>query len=124
MNLKIEDDVFGIVNRIKEIDDGYYIEFNMKRNCYEVHNGKQQNSYCLTIPYDVLDSRVIDMVLSTSIKFYDNIVDNIDKNNLDIEEKSHNEFKTRSDYMVREIYDFCSNSSKKFDDNSFQTKWR
>lgn len=123
MKIKIIEDVFDIVSRIKEIDDGYFIVFDTDKGCYEIHNTKQKNTYCLTILKD-LDSRALDLVLVTNIEHIDNIIDDIDKNNIKIEENVQKTRKSQADYMVREIYDFCNNSSKKFDDNVFQTEWR
>ena len=45
MKIKIESDVFNIINRIKEIDDGYFIMYNTNSKKFEVHNEKNLNSY-------------------------------------------------------------------------------
>lgn len=124
MKIKIEEDVFGIVDRLKGIDDGYFVVFDTKKQSFEVHNEKQSNTYCLTIPYDCLDSRTLQLVNMTNIQHIDNIVEDIDRNNMKVEENSLKDVKNKSDFMLREIYNFCNNSSKKFDENSFETKWR
>lgn len=124
MKIKIERDMFDIVERIKEIDDGYFIVFDDEKNRFEVHNSKQKFTYCLSVPFDELDSRVINLVNSTFVGISDNILEHIDNNNKKIEENNKNNVKSQTDFMVREIYDFCNNSSKKFDENSFHTKWR
>jgi len=112
MKIKIESDVYDIVERIKEIDDGYFIVFNTDRNCFELHNSKQLDSYCLKIPYEFLDERVLSLIYGTLISNIDNIVEDIDNNNNLIEEKELNKVKDVADYKVREIYKFASNSSK------------
>ena len=124
MKIKIENDVFEITKRIKDIDEGYYIVFDTKRHVYELHNYQQINTYCLTIPYSVLDSRVIDLLLYTNISNIDNIIDDIDNNNINIEENISKSMKNQTEYMVKEIYDFSNNSSKIYDINSFSSFWR
>lgn len=124
MKIKIDDDLFGIADRIKEIDESYFILFDLEKNVYEIHNSNQESSYCLSLPFDMLDSRVIEIIQSTSIRYIDKIMEDIDNNNNKIDNENKNRIKSQSDYMLREIYEFCNNSSKKFDENSFQTDWR
>ena len=62
MKIKIDDDVFDITKRIKEIDDGYFVVYNTLKNSFELHNNYQENTYCLTCPYECLDERVLDMI--------------------------------------------------------------
>lgn len=124
MKIKIENDVFEITQRIKEIDEGYYIVFDTKKQMYELHNYMQPNTYCLTIPYDNLDSRLIDLLLYTNISNIDNIINDIDNNNSNIERNALNNVKIQTEYMVKEIYEFSNNSSKNFEINSCDNFWR
>lgn len=124
MKIKIESDVYDIVNRIKEIDDGYYIVYNTAKMVYELHNSKQPYSYCLTIPYDEIDNRLIDLICVTNIRNIDNIIEDIDNNNDKLEKEKMNKFKDVSDYKLREIYKFESNSSKEIGDDLFENNWR
>ena len=124
MKIKIDSDVFEIAKRIKDIDDGYYIVFDTGKERYELHNINQPNTHCLTYPYANLDGRLIDLILYTNIGNIDKIINDIDNNNKNIENKSNNNIKNATEYMVREIYDFASNSSKKCDVNFEDNKWR
>ena len=124
MKVKIDNDVFDIAKRIKEIDEGYFILFDLDKNVYELHNKYQSTSFCLTIPYANLDNRVIDLILYSDISNIDNIIIDIDTNNEDIERNNKNTIKNQTDFMLREMYDFSSNSSKKMCNNSFATIWR
>ena len=63
MKVIIEDDVFDILKRVREIDEGYFILFDTSNCKYELHNINQPTTYCLTIPFDNIDSRLIDLVL-------------------------------------------------------------
>lgn len=125
MKIKIESDVFDIVKRIKEIDDGYYILFDLNKQKFEVHNCKQSSSYCFTYPYDNLDERVFEMIYATNSKFIDKIIEDIDKNNTKIEKNNENKRKDFNDYYLREIYNFSNNSSKNYnEEKAFSNVWR
>lgn len=124
MKIKIENDVFEITKRIREIDEGYYIVFDTDKGEYELHNSMQPFSYCLTVPYADLDSRLIDLILYTNISNIDNIIKDIDNNNAEIENKSKKQVKEQAEYMVKEIYNFSNNSSKKYDYTAFGNSWR
>ena len=125
MRIKIESDVHEIVDRIKEIDDGYFIVFNTDKNCFEIHNNKQASTYCLSYPYACLDSSLLSLVCMSNIAYIDNIIDDIDKNNNNLEQKATERIKDIGDYKTREIYKFASCSSKEFDvEKSFNEVWR
>ena len=123
MKIRIENDVFDVVKRIKQIDDGYFVVFDLDKEKYELHNKYQNNSYCLTYPYSNLDNRLVDIIHYSSVNNIDNIMAEIDNNNRYIECNASNDVKTQSEYMLREIYEFSSNSSKEFEVDSFSTIW-
>lgn len=63
---RIGGDVYYISERIKAIDDGYFIVRNKRLGRFEVHNEKNRgNSYCLAVPYVELDARTLELVLRT-----------------------------------------------------------
>ena len=62
---KIENDTFDICDRLKSIDEGYFVVFNTKRDRYEVHNSFQRETFCFVVPYKQLDSRTVDFCLKT-----------------------------------------------------------
>ena len=74
MKIKIDDDVFNITERIKEIDEGYYVIYNTSSKKFEVHNKYTKNKYCLTIPYSQLDVRTIKLINKTHIRNYKKII--------------------------------------------------
>lgn len=124
MKIKIDSDVYDIVDRIKEIDDGYFILYDTNRKVFEVHNKNQFDSYCLTVVDGVLDSRVIDLLYKSNIVFIDNIVEDIDNTNEEIERKGKQKIKDDTDYRIREMYKFLNNSSKEIGEDLFKSKWR
>lgn len=62
----IDDDMFGIVRRLKSIDDGYFVVLNYKTGKYEVHNSAcRPRTLCLVLPFDTLDERTVRRVNMT-----------------------------------------------------------
>ena len=113
------------MKRITEIDDGYYILFNTLNNKYEIHNCNQMNTYCFTSKNTVIDSRIIDEINYSKVSNIDKIIDEIDKNNLIVESNRMQKTKDDSDYMLREIFKYSSNSSKEYcEADAFSTIWR
>lgn len=125
MKIKIESDVFDIAKRVKQINENYYILFDTSKQKFELHSKEQQNSYCFSYPFQNLDNRFLDLVYTTNIEYIDNIVEDIDNNNREIEQREKQKTKSQTDYMLREIYSFANNSSKELDDKkSFSSIWR
>ena len=118
MKIKIESDVFDIAKRLKQINESYYILFDTSKQKFELHSKEQQNSYCFSY-------RFLDMVYTTNIRYIDNIIEDIDKNNIEIERIGKQKTKSQTDYMLKEIYCFANNSSKELDEKtSFSSVWR
>lgn len=125
MKIKIESDVFDIVDRIKEIDDGYFIIYDTQKNKFEIHNKNQPNTYCFISKYDDLCNGVIDEIITSSVYNIDNIIEEIDRNNNKLENDNQNKMNDISNYKLREIYNFYNNSSKQYSsDVAFSTIWR
>lgn len=124
MKIEIDDDIFDVSKRLKEIDEGYFVLFDIDRNMFEIHYRYQPNTYCLSVNCGNFDGGVLDLVRSTNIANIDKIIENIDKNNHDNVTNISNANKNYIDYHVREIYDFANNSSKTIGSNLFESIWR
>ena len=62
-------DVFGVEQRLREIDGGYRVFYNKLKNRYEVHNIKlKPNTLVLVCPFDELDCRLIRLVRKTRVE--------------------------------------------------------
>lgn len=60
----IESDLYDIVVRLKEIDDGYFVQY--RRGRFEVHNRFQRgDTLALILPFDRLDERAVRLVRKT-----------------------------------------------------------
>ena len=86
--LKRIGDVFNIEARLKEIDDGYEIYFNLKMNRYEVHNKNQKrDTFCLVVPFDSIDARLINLVRKTRVERTAKLIEEIENENREKETK-------------------------------------
>ena len=82
MRIQIEQDVYNISQRIKEIDRNYYIVYDTSKQKFEVHSSTQiGSSYCLTLPQTQLDERTLKYVRETLSTNIDEILDKIENDN-------------------------------------------
>ena len=82
MLIKINSDTLFITDRLKEIDENYYVVFNTIKNKYELHNSAQIGcTYCLTNINQGLDERLIDLARKTKRENLKTLIDEIDKHN-------------------------------------------
>lgn len=88
MLINIECDLFDIVTRLKEIDCNYYVVYNKIKDKFEVHYHGQTPAYCLTVPYDFLDARTVDLVLKTKVSNSKKLFKEIDSHNLNLQKQN------------------------------------
>ena len=82
--LEIKDDVYYICDRLKEIDESYFVLYSLSKKCYEVHSSNQKNSYCFEVPYSVLDERTLIFAHRTASSRRDKLIEEIEKNNEEV----------------------------------------
>lgn len=86
--IQIENDVFDISNRLKEVDKSYQIFYNLSSKCFEVHSTEQKKgTYCFKVPYPELDDRTVDFALKTRRENIEKIMEEIERDNRLLEEK-------------------------------------
>lgn len=96
MNIKIENDVFDIVKRIKEIDSNYFVVFNKKKLKFELHHSAQPlTTYCLTFPYECLDTRCVDLTYKTRQQNKEKLIKEMEEENEKLEKEKLNTIKRR-----------------------------
>lgn len=104
MLIEIKNDVYFILSRLKEIDENYQIFYNTRRKVFEVHNKAQiGDSYCLTVPYGVLDSRLIELVRKTRVENSKKLFEEIDKQNEQIENKNKKEIVKYAENIFKKL---------------------
>lgn len=80
--IKLDTDNLYILDRLREIDNSYFIVYNLDRKCYEVHSSEQRGgSYCFTSPFSILDERIVEYARKTRSIRQDEIIKEIDLEN-------------------------------------------
>ena len=105
MLIEIENDVYFILDRLKEIDKNYQIFFNTKRNVFEVHSiGQIGGSYCLTVPYKILDKRTLDLVNKTKRENSERLFEEMERENKKLEAKKNDEMVKQAESIMRKLW--------------------
>ena len=122
--IKISNDVFDIVNRVKEINSGYFIVYNTKKHKYEVHNSNQVgSSFCITCE-NGLNSTVISKLRKTRIENIDKILKEIDENNAKNEQITKNAMTDETSFKLKEMFDYAKKRESDSDFvDSYKTTW-
>ena len=123
MLIKIFEDVFFITNRLKEIDENYFVVFNTQKKKFEVHSSKQKQSYCLTVPYKTLDQRTISLVLKTRKENFDKILKEIEEENAKIEKENKRKINAICEDKAKEIFSFAKSHEDANFDDAYKTRW-
>ena len=104
----IEDNVFNIPQRLKEIEKGLFVVLNVITQHYELHNEEQEHStYCLTFPFEQLDSRAIDLTMERLSHRGENILLEIDRHNKAVEKSNEKRADDGYDQILREHFKFA-----------------
>lgn len=122
MLIKILEDTHDICSRLKEIDCNYFVVYNSNRECFEVHNSSQKNSYCLTVPFKSLDCRTISLTLKTRREFLEKILNEIDQNNEKLERENKQNLMDKTKWKLKEIYSYAKSHDQEIKD-AYVTKW-
>ena len=75
---RIDEDLFDIASRLREINPRYVLYRNRKLNRFEIHaNGALQ----IVVPFARLDARTLELVRSTRLEYADRLMRDIDSDN-------------------------------------------
>lgn len=102
--VKIDGDLFEISKRLKNIDRGYYAEFDTETNKYLIKHSSEKD-YFMVLPYEALDARAIKFVLMSMTDKLDFF--NIQKQNEELEKSHQNELSYKAKYMLKEKLAFA-----------------
>ena len=123
MKKKINNDVYNISQRIKQVDKDYYIVFETKTNKFEKKKKKQKGgSLCLVLPFDRLDVRTLNLVYKTQVKWFKENIMQIEKNNERLERVAHTNTMDIAKSQLFDIIKYESNTTSN-DHRYFQTEW-
>ena len=94
-------DLYDVCGRLREIDGGYVVV--RRRGRFEVHNRDDRPTYCLTLPYDKLDERCVELVRKTRAERAQALFDEMDKENEALRRKALCEAAERAQTAVEQL---------------------
>jgi len=97
----IKNDLFNIARRLKQLNRGYFINFNEKNKIFELHNAFLKPTLQLRLPYDRLDSRTIDRVRKSEVVNLNAYLDKIEEDNKKLQMKELESMKEQVMYDVK-----------------------
>ncbi len=97
--VKINNDLFEISKRLKNIGSGYYVQFDTETNKYLIRH-ESESDYFLVLPYEVLDARTINFVLSSMTNKLDFF--SMQKQNEELENSYLSELSYKAKFMLKE----------------------
>ncbi len=122
----VESNIFNIPERLREIEPHYFVMFNPRQQKFEVHNTNQLHStYCLTVPFDELDSRTLDEVRRTRWENHKKLMAEIEAHNQKLELDRLKAAQDKIAWKANEIYKYgkAHESVEKLDDGAYKTRW-
>lgn len=123
MKIIIENDVFDIANRLKEIDETYYILYDKIKCRYEVWSKDIVNILCFVVPYNTLDARTIMYAQKTNSNNAQKLFEEIEKNNNDKNMYIQNKISDENSYKFKEIFNYEKLSKQMTPSKSYCTTW-
>lgn len=97
----IENDVFDIADRLREVDPGYRVNYNQKKGKFELYGGRDEG-YLLTFPYDRLDERAVIHARKTRAERLNKLIEEIDAENKRLEISALNDAKRQAEDQLRQ----------------------
>lgn len=104
----IENDLYDIASRVKEIDEDYYVVYNLKRQGYEIHHKKSRPTLSIVVGKE-LDQRVLNKLRETRIVRLNEIIDDIEKTNERIEQEKQKSLSDEARYKAKQICNYLGN---------------
>ncbi len=83
--IRITHDLYGVAERIKEIDDRYEVWYDRVVGRYEIHAG---GALQIAVPFAQLDARTVRLVRETRVERTEQIVGQIEAANRIAEERA------------------------------------
>lgn len=117
--------VFLIPERLRELDDGYFVLRNHQTKQFEIHHrGQPRNTYCLAVPYDELDERTLHLVQKTRICNAEKLLLEMEEHNQKIT-KQQNTIPDEATEKLKETVSYLGRHSDKehLDDGAFTTRF-
>ncbi|MDD4315927.1 MAG: hypothetical protein PHC84_02075 [Clostridia bacterium] len=102
--IRINCDLFDIADRLREIDEGYTLMYNTRRQRFEIHRQAEGRvSYELTLPYDRLDARSVEFCRKTRKERAAALLREIDEANKALEKRQLYDTKKEAERRTEEL---------------------
>lgn len=124
MKIKIDTNVYMIPERLKEIDNGYFVMRDLDNMRFEVHNSNNlSDTFCFVVPFDELDDRTIEHCKKTSIANLDRIIKEMDDYNTKLEMTVNNKAFEEANDKAKEIVKYVKDKEDiDWVENAFSNK--
>lgn len=108
-------DLYGISERIKEIDENYFLYYSYVTHRYEVHNSNQRgNTLSLVLPYETLDERTLRHVRRTRSERSKALFEEIAKENAKVEKENMRALVKKQELQMEQaMHDYTSSKGGK-----------
>lgn len=113
--IKINNDMFNIVQRIRDIDKNYYVLFNTKSRNYELHHKAQKySSFCLNLG-KTLDAKCVNKTLKTKSSNFVKIFNDLDFNNRLVKSNATQIIMDKATCKLKTYISYLDHSTKSID---------
>lgn len=127
MKIPVKSNVFKIPERLKEIDKSYFVMYDTIIDKFEIHSteNKDGSTYCLTLPYEELDSRAIDYVRKTRVENAKKLWEEMKRNNEMLEIEKAKKFKDYINVTAKEIHKYVApkGSTDRLPEDAYTTRF-
>lgn len=101
-----------IPERLKELDDGYFVMLNVKTQRFEVwHRGEGEGVLECVLPYDGLDERTVRHVREHRMERMDQLIREIEEHNAQLEEDAQRKWLDEAGERTREAFGYLRSRS-------------
>jgi hypothetical protein len=122
----VDGDIYGITERVKEIDPSYFVMFNPRTQQYELHSWEQEDgTLCLNLPFDELDSRTLERAQKHRVENIEKIMSEMEANNARIEREKEEKARNVTTEITKDIYTYCNRHAREetVDAKAFTTRF-
>ena len=99
--------VMDIPERLKELDEGYFVMLNVKTQKFEVwHEGGGEGALECVLPYDSLDERAVRHVREHRIERMDALIREIEAHNERLEEEAKRKWLEEAGERTKEAFSY------------------
>jgi hypothetical protein len=124
-SIYVENNVYDIPNRLREINPNFFVMFNPDIQKYELHDRSQMVTHTITFPFDELDGRCIDYTRERLVERADILFKQMQEKNAKIEADKKNSFLDNAGEIAKEIYTHAVRHSidGEIDSGAYKTKF-